>query len=122
MAWTYEQSTGRLLAPDGTVAGEGYSGHGASVNKPEDEAVPNAGPIPRGRYNIGPAFLHPQCGPIAMRLLPSDGTDPFGRSGFLMHGDNGMRNHSASEGCIILQPTVRVQVARSVDRMLEVVS
>ena len=48
-----------------------------------------------------------------MRLLPAPGTNTHGRSGFLIHGDNVMKDKSASEGCIILGPKIRQQIADS---------
>ncbi len=48
-----------------------------------------------------------------MRLTPAPGTDTFGRSAFLIHGDNAKKDKSASEGCIILGPALRQQIAES---------
>jgi hypothetical protein len=78
------------------------------------EKVPMVGPIPVGVYTIGSPFTHPTCGPEAMRLTPNPGTNDFGRSGFLMHGDNSELNHSASEGCIIVAHSIRDQVVAAV--------
>ena len=50
-------------------------------------------------------------GPRVMRLTPQ-GHTAQGRSGFLIHGD---RTHTASEGCVILDRTVRTQISRSSD-------
>ncbi len=119
MAWTYSQSTGKLKLGE-TTFGSGYAGFGEGVNNPEDETIPNVGPIPVGDYTIGPAFTHPAAGPITMRLTPQTGTDTLGRSGFLMHGDNQAMDHTASHGCIIMPHPVRVTVATSNDRTLTV--
>ena len=119
--WLYHQPTGILTAPDGSVAGAGYAGYGDGVNNPADEAIPDVGPIPHGRYSIGPAFTHPVCGPVAMRLEPLPGTDTHGRSGFLMHGDSSAMNHTASHGCIIMARDIRLRVAASAVRVLVVV-
>jgi hypothetical protein len=51
-----------------------------------------------------------------MDLAPAVGTDTFGRSAFLIHGDN--LTHTASHGCIILRREVRVQINQSTDREL----
>ena len=43
-----------------------------------------------------------------------------GRVGIFIHGDNAMHNHSASEGCIILDNTIRNTIGESSDRELVV--
>ena len=60
-----------------------------------------------------------------MRLTPNPGTNTFGRGGFLMHGDNSLLNHTASEGCIIAPRGIRdlVAAARAAgDNQLTVIS
>ncbi len=108
--WTFRQSDGVLLH-DGIVIGEGYSGYGAHANHPADESLKNLGPIPTGTYTIG----KPECcdhpgphGPYVMRLTPNAQTTMFNRSGFLVHGDNGEGDHTASHGCIVMSKPVRV--------------
>jgi hypothetical protein len=120
MSWTYEQKTGRLLL-DGNYIATGYSGHGAGVDNPGLESVAEVGPLPEGTYTIGEAFLNPRTGPISMRLTCVSG-DEFGRSEFLIHGDNSAMNQTASEGCIILPHAVRVAIDASADRELIVVT
>src|SRR5277367_6929293 len=117
--YTYSQSTG-ILARNGVTVGEGYSGHGAGRNNPAMQAVPDVGPIPQGQYSIGPPFDTPPSahGPHVMRLTPVAGNNMFGRDGFLMHGDN--PEHDASEGCIIMPPSVRGAVSASGDTDLTV--
>lgn len=118
MAWIYCQSTGELLR-DGSIIATGYSGFGAGRNNPSQEAVRNVGPIPRGRYRIGPEFDAPVQGPCCMCLAP-DGHDALGRDGFMIHGDNAA--HNASTGCIILPEEARRGIAASLDRELEVIA
>ena len=118
MPWIYSQTTGDLTR-DGQLIASGYSGAGAGRNNPAEQAVPNVGPIPQGRYRIGPAFEAPVQGPCTMPLTP-DGHHALGRFGFLIHGDNAA--HDASTGCIILPPEAREQIAASPDRELEVVA
>lgn len=118
--WMYSQSSGILSAPDGSYAGTGYAGHGEGLDNTADQAEPNVGPIPQGAYTIGPAFTHPVCGPISMRLEPVAGTDTFGRAGFLMHGDTVAMNHAASDGCIVMARDIREAVAASACRLLVV--
>lgn len=119
MAWKYSQTTGRLIDPNGDVAGIGYSGRGVGLNNPLQQDVPDVGPIPQGDWTIGEFFDDPGGkGPVVAHLTPMDGTETFGRSGFMIHGDNDAMNHTASEGCIILLRSLRAMVAASTDRVL----
>jgi hypothetical protein len=118
MSWDYEQSSGRFFDPEGIYIGDGYSGIGLGLNNDSDQQTPNEGPIPQGQYSIGQAFTHPQCGPLSMRLDPINGTDTFGRSGFLIHGDSTAMNHTASHGCVILSHDIRQLIENSTDRVL----
>jgi hypothetical protein len=120
MSWVYFQSNGELMYK-GALVGTGYAGFGEGMNNPNDQAIPNVGPIPAGLYTIGPAFTHPAAGPITMRLTPQDGTNTLGRDGFLMHGDTASQDHTASHGCIVMPRTVRAAVAVSNDRTLNVI-
>jgi hypothetical protein len=119
MVWTYHQKTGELLH-DGTFEGTGYSGHAEGRNNPEAETVKNTGPIPKGRYRIGGPYKHPHLGPCVMNLDAEESTNTHGRSAFRIHGDN--KNHDASEGCVILGPAIRREIAASGDNVLEVLS
>lgn len=122
MAWTYDSSTGKFSLGDGPVLTVGYSGRGEGLNNPALERVHNVGPIPRGFFHIGDAEDSPTHGPIAMHLTPINGTDTFGRSGFMAHGDHvSGPPHMASLGCIILPRWIRVMMAASADRVLQVV-
>lgn len=120
MPWTYHQRSGAFHDPMGTLMFNGYSGHGEGVNNPALETKPNVGPIPKGLWTIGPAFAHQVLGPVSMRLAMQRGST-FGRTAFLIHGDNGRNDRSASEGCIILPRLIRERVAASQDRALLVV-
>jgi hypothetical protein len=117
MPWTYNQRTGTLTAPDGQLtATDGYSGAGQGRNNPAMESEANVGPIPRGIYQIRSARHSVHTGPVSMDLAPGTGTHTFGRSAFLIHGDN--LTHTASHGCIILRREVREQINGSTDREL----
>ncbi len=121
MPWRYQQSTGNLTNPAGEVVGQGYSGHGPGVNDPDQQHVKMVGPIPRGAWAIGSFFDDPAGkGPIVSDLNAQPGTETFGRSGFMIHGDNSEADHSASEGCIILPRPLRSMIAASTDRNLVV--
>lgn len=120
--WTYAQKTGTLLQ-NGQSVGTGYSGFDNGKNNPALQAVADAGPIPQGSWIIvGPPFNSPDHGPFVLRLEPDTGTNTFGRSGFLMHGDSIEAPGCASRGCIIQPRTVREQVWQSGDTVLEVVA
>lgn len=118
----YNQTNG-ILSRSGAVIGTGYSGHGEGVNNPAMEKIPNVGPIPRGMWNIGPAATRPDFGSVVMSLTPQEGTDTFGRGGFLMHGDEVAHpgEELASHGCIILPKSIRQFISDSGDTQLEVV-
>ena len=120
MPWTYSQSTGQLHH-NGVLIGTGYSGAGLlpinGRNNPAMQNIANQGPIPTGQYQIGPSYNHPHKGPTVMNLTPV-GHNALGRSGFMIHGNNIQNN--ASQGCIILGPAIRQQIAASTDHTLVV--
>lgn len=121
-AWTYAQRSGELQQ-DGKTVATGYSGAGAGKNNPALENVPNVGPIPQGDWTIaGPPADTVDHGPYVLKLNPAVGTETFGRSGFLMHGDSKEHPGCASHGCVILPRAVREQVWTSGDRELEVLA
>src|SRR5713226_627438 len=121
MSWTYRQSTGEL-SHNGVVVGTGYSGAGTTTatgrNNPLMQGAANQGPIPTGTYHVGPAYHNAHTGPTSMNLTPM-GHNARGRSGFMIHGDN--RASNASQGCVIMPPAARQQVANSGDTTLVVV-
>lgn len=113
----YHQSTGEfiVLAPvdDGGIErvlfqALGYAGRGHGRNNPDAEDQKNIGPLPRGRYHVSLPFHHDRKGPKVFRLRQLDG-ETYGRSGFLIHGDN--TKGDASEGCIILDRNARTRLA-----------
>jgi hypothetical protein len=119
--WKYEQSTGQLFNPEDELIARGYSGYGAGLNNPAMQGVHDVGPIPVGEYDIDGFFDDPGGkGPIVAHLTPKDGTETFGRSGFMIHGDNSAGDRSASHGCVILSRAVRLAIRDSVDRVLQV--
>ena len=121
-AWTYAQKSGELQQ-DGKPVATGYSGAGVGKNNPALENVSNVGPIPQGDWTIaGPPVDTADHGPYVLKLTPAVGTETFGRSGFLMHGDSRDHPGCASHGCVILPRSVREQVWNSGDRELEVLA
>jgi len=116
--WTYQQSTGKL-SHDGVLVGIGYSGRENGLNNPAAQSQKALGPIPQGEWTIGAFFDDPGGkGPVVCHLMPREGTDDLGRDGFMIHGDNGHANHSASHGCIILARPYRIAIRDSADKTL----
>ncbi len=115
MTWAYSQTSG-VIRHNMIDVGSGYSGFGEGKNNPAMEAVPNVGPIPQGRYQIGKAYKHPDLGPCTMNLTPVGGTTAFGRTLFRIHGDN--LDHNASHGCIVLNRDIRLMIDASSDKEL----
>lgn len=123
--WQFEQASGKLFYPSGLLLASGYSGHGIGVNNPLYETVPNVGPIPVGLYTIEAPIDSPEHGPYALPLTPFPANEMFGRSAFLMHGDEILHvgQHLASQGCIIMGPFTRKTVWQStLDHTLQVVA
>jgi hypothetical protein len=121
MVWRYNQQSGQLFHDNQSVGTGYYSGSnaGGGRNNGALEAQDSVGPIPRGRYLIGPAYDNSgSTGPITMNLTPV-GHNARGRTLFRIHGNN--KKDNASEGCIILPPNVRQMIANSLDRDLEVI-
>ena len=119
MPWTYSQSTGELRH-NGQLVGTGYSGIGDGLNNPAMEAAHNSGPTPRGSYTIGAPFHHHHAGNYVMRLTPTEGTNVYGRTGLMMHGDSSQHPGEASNGCIIENFEARQRVWTSNDHILTV--
>ena len=117
--WTYSQGTGHLYDTDGKKVATGYSGKGHGKNNCDMQHIPSVGPIPRGMWFIGKPRDSKNVGPFAMDLKPVEGTLTYGRSAFMIHGDN--RTGTASEGCIILPRRARHIIWDSGDRVLNVV-
>lgn len=118
MAWTYEQSTGRLYE-NGNYRGTGYSGSLTNKNNPDRQQVKGMGPLPRCTYHIG-GYTRSK-GPWTIELIQTSG-ETFGRSLFRIHGDKraGIQGY-ASAGCIVINPSVRLLIINSTDKTLEVV-
>jgi lipoprotein-anchoring transpeptidase ErfK/SrfK len=119
--FTYSQSTGIVTDNSGAAVATGYSGNGPAMNDPGSQHIAGHGPLPQGSYTIGSATTLPHLGPLAMSLNPHPANRMFGRSGFFIHGDNASLNHSASDGCIILDLKARQTIAAAEDRHLTVI-
>ena len=119
--WTYSQATGEIRSPE-MPEGSGYSGFGEGLNNGALEAEADTGPIPKGRWEIVAWHdTYEDKGPVVAQLEPI-GHDAYGRSGFLIHGDNSEVNHTASHGCIIAIRAIRQAWRASQDHDLMVIS
>ena len=116
----FVQSTGEILDGNGALWGVGYAGKGDGVNNHAKQQERGVGPLPVGLYTMGVAYDDPKKGPCVIPLTPDPANQMFGRSGFLIHGDN--KDHTASRGCIIAGPVVRRRIAKLEDRQLRVVA
>lgn len=123
--YTFSQSLGRLTDQDENYVGSGWSGQGLGVDNPDMQSVHNVGPLPRGKYKIGPAYHHPRLGRVTMDLIPNPANEMFGRSVFRIHGaasgDTFISPGQSSEGCIVLPRPVREKIDASPDKDLQVV-
>lgn len=125
---TYRQSTGELFTAAGVLLAKCYAGGNipprfdpSAKNNPARQEEHCIGPLPRGRYTIGPSHNEPTLGPCAMYLQPDPQNVMFGRSGFFIHGDSIAHPGEASEGCIVMSTFARAFIAQSLDRQLQVV-
>jgi hypothetical protein len=119
--WTYSQGTGKLTDPTGRVVAVGYSGNGPGLNNCEMQNVKAVGPIPQGFWVMGSPYNSKNVGPYAIPLKAVLGTNTYGRSAFLIHGDNAKKDNSASHGCIIVSRAVRNLVVDSGVKVLRVI-
>jgi RHS repeat-associated protein len=115
VACEYTQSTGQLSCTDeggNTFSETGYSGISIFKNWAAAESYKDHGPIPAGTYKIGkaqPDKNYHGKGPVVMRLTPDAGNNMFGRTDFLVHGDNG--RGTASIGCVVMSRKTREKMA-----------
>ncbi len=119
--WLYVQHNGKLYR-DGHLIGTGYAGYPPHVNRPDDQCLIKLGPLPRGFYTIGPAYSHPKLGPVCMDLTPDASNEMCERSLFRIHADSILSPGNASEGCVVQNHSVRIQVEMSGDKRLQVVA
>jgi hypothetical protein len=123
VGWIYQQSMGRLLHSSGDLSFQCHSGLGDGKNNPLLQWAHGVGPIPVGRYTIGPLETdHPLLGFAVMALIPDPLTNTFGRTGFYIHGESAVHPGNGSHGCIVHSPKEdRELIDMQPDRSLEVV-
>ena len=119
MTWIYNQTSGELSI-NGLFQAIGYSGTGEGRNNGDMQAFPNVGPIPVGKYTIGPSYDDPHLGPCVMHLDPTPDTNTFGRSEFRIHGNNAQND--ASHGCVIFGHDTRQVISDSGDTDFSVIT
>jgi len=122
MNTTFNRAEGRWYGPDGAVLGSAWAGNDASPtfnpkkvhgkNNPAMDHLKNIGPLPAGDWIVGPWHTHPTLGPICAYLVPAEGTDAKGRSGFAIHGpDRDPATYGQeSRGCIATPRPTRLRV------------
>ncbi len=121
MAWILNSSNGTLSKDGELITDLGWSGHDAGRDNPAMEQVHDIGPIPRGEWDIGDSVDSEKLGPVVMPLIPREGTVTYGRGGFFIHGASAVHPGESSHGCVILPRSVRMQIAASEDKTLQVV-
>jgi hypothetical protein len=119
---TYSQTSGEMRTAPGVLLGTGYSGHGAGINNPALQSVPDTGPLPQGIYTINAPVNTTTHGPYVLWLTPDPANEMFGRSGFGIHADEiaNPGKRLASTGCIVMSYAARVAIWESRDRQLQV--
>jgi Protein of unknown function (DUF2778)/L,D-transpeptidase catalytic domain len=127
--WIYSQRLGALYrrnsdVDNATYVATGYAGVNDGLNNPDMQCMHKLGPIPQGDYTIGAPVSGPS--PFALPLTPDPTNDMCNppRDSFYIHGD---RNEpalpfNASEGCIVMNLTVRRNIWASGDTRLRVIA
>ncbi len=117
--WYYSQGTGEFSHPPLETF---IAPSGDQISS--DQSIPGVGPIPLGDWSIiGPPrdysfYNGPQITKTlhhALYLSPSSSTITYGRTGFYIHGG------TITEGCILVQPTLRDEIWNSGDHDLTVI-
>lgn len=94
----YDISAAKVYMPDGSVL-EAHSGIGHMADNPKYAHVKMKGPTPPHAYNLKmrEKRFH---GVEAIRMLPVDGRNKFGRDGFLTHSYLLRGGREESHGCV----------------------
>lgn len=112
IALVYSQKDGTLMDMEDRLVGKGYSGAPGHVNAPDSQGRKDQGVIPEGTWTIGEVIWKKDeargKGENLIHLVPdqttADRVRAMGRdpNTFYIHADNGARNQTASQGCIIM--------------------
>jgi hypothetical protein len=130
MPWTYSQSTGCLLTPEGIFKAYGFSGNHNGINNADAQALHNTGPLPQGSYTMSSYIdKHPTLGLCVIGLTPDPANTMFGRSGFFIHGSRTLLTSGlnafleSSDGCIVIGDcALRKSLWASADHVLQITS
>jgi len=120
----YVQSSGQMIDEDEkgnrTVLGTGYAGAPEALNDPEKQDKKHQGPLPRGKYAIGPQQDNGDLRQ-SLRLTPDPANEMYNRSGFLIHGPHDDDKRDSSTGCPVFSKDIRDKIANSGRKVLRVV-
>ncbi|MDI6025441.1 DUF2778 domain-containing protein [Corticibacterium sp. UT-5YL-CI-8] len=105
----YDISAAKVYMPDGSVL-EAHSGIGNMADNPKYAHVKMNGPTPPHTYNLRmrESRFH---GVEAIRMLPVDGRNKFGRDGFLTHSYLLRGGRAESHGCVAFKDYKRFLTA-----------
>lgn len=128
--WTYSQTSGGLVKPDGKQFGFGFAGNGVGLNNPARQSVISTGPLPQATYKMTQWINNdPHLGRCVIVLEPEPGSPMFGRAGFRIHGPRDLFTRGlssyllSSNGCIVIGDCMsRKAIWDSGDRNLLVVA
>lgn len=97
----YDISAAKVYMPDGSVL-EAHSGIGKMADNPRYVHVKMNGPTPPHTYNLRmrESRFH---GVEAIRMLPVDGKNKYGRDGFLTHSYLLRGGREESHGCVAFE-------------------
>ncbi len=105
----YDISAAKVYMPDGSVL-EAHSGVGKMADDPRYVNVKMTGPTPPHTYNLQmrEKRFH---GVEAIRMLPVDGKNKYGRDGFLTHSYLLRGGRAESHGCVAFKDYERFLTA-----------
>ncbi|MGN6548728.1 MAG: tlde1 domain-containing protein [Pararhizobium sp.] len=115
----YDIDAATVYMPNGAHL-EAHSGLGAMVDDPRYVKKKNRGPTPPGRYNLV-MREHPFHGVEAVRLLPVDGVNTFGRDGLLAHTYMFRGGKAESNGCVVFKDYKKFLKAFKAGRVNQIV-
>ena len=115
----YDISAAKVYMPDGTVL-EAHSGVGKMADDPRYVHVKMNGPTPPHTYNLRmrESRFH---GVEAIRMLPADGKNKFGRDGFLTHSYLLRGRQGQSHGCVAFKDYDRFLTAFKQGKVKQIV-
>jgi len=115
----YDISAAKVYMPDGSVL-EAHSGVGKMADDPRYVNVKMNGPTPPHTYNLKmrESRFH---GVEAIRMLPVDGKNKYGRDGFLTHSYLLRGRQAESHGCVAFKDYERFLAAFKQGKVKQIV-